>query len=70
MVSHAVESRDTGGRLLSVNEVAVLLGVSRQTIYRLVSRRQLCASRVGERLRFRPEHVNEYVDGRRVGASP
>ncbi|MEO5575047.1 MAG: helix-turn-helix domain-containing protein [Gaiellaceae bacterium] len=70
MLSHGEHVREASGRLLSVNEAAEMLSVSRPTIYRLVRRRELPASRVGARLRFRPEHVDEYVDSRRVGARP
>jgi excisionase family DNA binding protein len=54
------------GRLLSVNEVAALLGISRRSVYRLLGERQLRASRVGKRLRFRPADVDDYLDGRQV----
>jgi excisionase family DNA binding protein len=67
MTAHEVNVAERGGRLLSVNEVAALLGVSRQTVYRLVRARQLPASRVSERLRFRQSHVDDYIDRRRVG---
>jgi excisionase family DNA binding protein len=53
--------------MLSVNEAAFLLGVSRPTIYRLVRRRELPASRVGTRLRFRLAHIDEYLENRQVG---
>jgi excisionase family DNA binding protein len=70
MANHGEQASAVPGRLLSVNEVAELLGVSRPTIYRLVRRQQLPASRVGERLRFRPSHVDDYVDSRRIGGVP
>lgn len=48
--------------LMTVNEVATLLGVSRGVIYRLVARSELQPYRVGARLRFRPEDVDEYLE--------
>jgi len=55
---------------MSVNEVAGFLAVSRQTVYRLVHTQQLKPSRIGDRLRFRPADIDDYVNRRRVGASP
>ena len=48
-------------QLRSVDQLAKDLGVSRWTIYRLVRAGQLEAVRVGERLRFRPEDVDRYL---------
>ena len=72
MNTHAVQDREGGGRLLDVNAVAERLGVSRQTVYRMTWRGDLPASRVGERLRYRPSDVDDYIDRNRVqtGAAP
>lgn len=51
--------------LLSVNEVAVLLGISRPTVYRLARRGDLASYRVGERLRFRPAEIEAYIERNR-----
>ena len=42
--------------------VAQLLGIGRTTVYRLVNTGELRAVRVGERLRFRPEDVDAYLE--------
>jgi len=55
---------------MNVDEVAGFLAVSRQTVYRLVRTQQLKPSRIGERLRFRPADIDDYIDRRSVGASP
>ena len=47
--------------LLTIAELAQLLGIGRTTVYRLVNTGELRAVRVGERLRFRPEDVNAYL---------
>ncbi len=48
--------------LLTIAELARLLGIGRTTVYRLVNTGELRAVRVGERLRFRPEDVNTYLE--------
>jgi len=48
--------------LLTIAELARLLGIGRTTVYRLVNTGELRAVRVGERLRFRPEDVNAYLE--------
>lgn len=53
--------------LLTLAEVADLLRVSRWTIYALVSRGELRALRVGNRLRFRPEWLVAYAEAHATG---
>jgi excisionase family DNA binding protein len=52
--------------LLTVAAVCGLLAVSRQTVYRLIRAGELHPSRVGERLRFVPEDVRDYLERNRV----
>jgi excisionase family DNA binding protein len=47
---------------MSVNEVATFLAISRDSVYRLVRSGALPAVKVGERLRFRPEAIEAYLD--------
>jgi excisionase family DNA binding protein len=63
MVTHAVALSSHGriDPLLSVNEVATYLGVTRRTVYRFVQDGNLRPVRVGERLRFRTEEVERYL---------
>jgi excisionase family DNA binding protein len=68
-MSHDELTRYEAGRaalaLLSVNEVAALLGISRPTVYRLARRGDLASYRVGERLRFRPTEIEAYLERNR-----
>jgi excisionase family DNA binding protein len=57
-----------GSDLLSVNELARHLGISKWTVYRLVRSREIRSVRVGERIRFRPEDVEAYLEARKVEA--
>ena len=54
----------TQARLLTVNEVADLLRVSRMTVYRLIKEGQLKALRVGRSYRLREDDVDEYLSKR------
>jgi excisionase family DNA binding protein len=56
--------------LLTVNTAASTLAVSRRTIYRLVSQGALPAVRVGERLRFRPQEIDAYLERNREAGDP
>ncbi len=56
---------ESASQLLSINEVGALLGVSRDTVYRVIAR-EVPTYRVGERLRFRAEDVDEYVERNRA----
>jgi excisionase family DNA binding protein len=51
--------------LLSINEVAELLGISRPTVYALIRRGELVPIRVGERARFAPADVAAYLERNR-----
>lgn len=52
--------------LFTVAALARHLGVSRWTIYRLVRRGEIRAVKVGERIRFRPEDVDAYLESTRL----
>jgi excisionase family DNA binding protein len=54
--------------LLSINEVAELLGISRPTVYALIRRGELIPIRVGERLRFEKADVRDYLERNRESA--
>jgi len=51
----------TEARLLTVNEVADLLRVSRMTVYRLIKNGEMPALRVGRSYRLREEDVHTYL---------
>ena len=48
-------------RWLSVEEIAVYLGVKRDTIYKWIERKNLPAQKVGSLWKFRKEDVDEWV---------
>ena len=54
----------TEARLLTVNEVADHLRVSRMTVYRLIRQGDMAALRVGRNYRLREEDVHSYLNER------
>lgn len=54
----------TEARLLTANEVADLMRVSRMTVYRLIKNGEMPSLRVGKGYRFREEDVHDYLRGR------
>ena len=54
----------TEARLLTVNEVADLLRVSRMTVYRLINQGEIAALRVGRIYRLREDDVDTYLSDR------
>ena len=48
--------------LLTINEVADVLGISRSQVYLMLRRGELPYTRVGERIRFVPAELREYLD--------
>jgi excisionase family DNA binding protein len=48
--------------LLSLNEVARVLGINRSTMYSLLRTGELEAIRVGKRKKFRPEHLEAFLE--------
>ena len=48
--------------LLSVNDVARLLVISRDSVYKMIRSGDLVAYRVGERFRFRAEDIDELLE--------
>ena len=49
-------------RLLDVVEVAKILGVSKQMIYKLEKNGDLPCVQIGRRKKFRPEDIEKYID--------
>ena len=62
-----VNSEYDGARtpLLTINDVARQLAISRDSVYRLIRSGSLCPIRVGERIRFRQEEIDAYLERRR-----
>jgi excisionase family DNA binding protein len=59
-----MERSFTEARLMTVNEVADLLRVSRMTVYRLIKEGDMKALRVGRNYRLRVDDVDEYLSKR------
>lgn len=64
----AIDCHDphTSSVLLTIDEVAAVLRVSKTSVYRLVERRLLPFCRVGRSLRFTREDIETYLRARRV----
>jgi excisionase family DNA binding protein len=66
MDSHEVSALSPSPRtLFTVDEAAEYLRVSRRQVYKLVRAGEIRGYRVGERLRFRPQDVDVYLEQRR-----
>lgn len=51
------------GKILTAQEVAELLEVSKQTIYRLVRANEIPHFRVGKTVRFNEETITAWING-------
>jgi len=59
--SRYADGRTERDRLLTINDVAFRLAISRDSVYRLVRSGALRSIRVGERLRFRLDDLEAYL---------
>ncbi len=48
-------------RWLSVDEIAVYLGIKRETVYKWISEKKMPAHRVGRLWKFRKDEVDDWV---------
>ena len=55
--------------LLSVRQVAELLGLRKQTVYVLVMRRQIPHLKIGEALRFDPDAIRDFIEEKKQPAA-
>jgi excisionase family DNA binding protein len=53
-------------RLLTINQTAAALAISRTGVYRLIRDGELVPVRVGRRLRVRPEHLQAFLREKEV----
>ena len=60
--AQSMEGQLVSNKLLTVNEVAMILRVSNMTVYRLVKNKQLPAIRVGKNYRIKEIDVDKYLD--------
>jgi len=63
-LQEALPAEPEPARLLSVEEVAARLGISsRAAVYKLVQRGTVPSVRVGTRLRFRSDQIDDFIRG-------
>ena len=55
------EQIDKESRMMTTNEVAKYLRVSRATVYRLVKQRKIPVSRISKHLRFRRASIDRWL---------
>jgi excisionase family DNA binding protein len=55
---------------LKVEEVAALLKIKEKTVREWIGRGELQAYKIGKEWRVRRDHLDEAIEGRRVGAEP
>jgi excisionase family DNA binding protein len=68
MSAHLQTPQYVGSRiekLLTIADVARVLGISRASVYRLMRSGELSAIRVGKRARFEPTDVRAYLERHR-----
>jgi len=61
---------DRPADLLTIADVARLLGVSRGSVYSLMRNGELSPIRVGQRARFEPADIRAFIDRNREGEAP
>ena len=61
---------DRPADLLTIADVARLLGISRGSVYNLIRNGELSPIRVGRRARFEPGDIRAFVDRHREGQRP
>lgn len=66
MASKKKEIVPEARRLLSAQEVADSLGVSRNFIYQMANRREIPFVKIGSRKLFRPEDLDSWVSSRLI----
>ncbi|MBC7753683.1 MAG: helix-turn-helix domain-containing protein [Moraxellaceae bacterium] len=59
-------------RWFSVEEIAIHLGVSKETIYRWLERKKIPAHRIGKLWKFKPSEVDSWVmaGGAEISSEP
>lgn len=55
-------------RMLTVDEVASYLGLSRQRVYALTSTRGIPFHKIGRSVRFNPPDIDKWLEGQRFPA--
>ncbi len=58
------------GRLLPIREAAAYTGLAVDTLYKMVSQRRIPYVKLGGALRFKPEHLDEWIKQNTVMPMP
>lgn len=53
-------------RLISIGDAAVLLGLSRSTLYKYVEAERIPHVKIGGRIRFEPDAIESWIAARRI----
>lgn len=66
------ETKQPEPLLVDLRTAGVMLGVSRETLYRMISRGEISTVRIGTKIRIRRETLDELIDRCTVtaGAAP
>ena len=68
---HAIDnSTVTGAHILTMAEVAAILGVSMPTVYKLAKMHDFPCFRVGRGLRVREDHLTEWISKQMIENNP
>ncbi len=59
----AINLADLGDRLLTAEEVAQILQVSKSFAYQLMKRNEIAVVRLGRSVRVRPEDLRRFIEG-------
>jgi len=63
-----MSEKTTEERWLSVDEIAIHLGIKRDTVYNWISERQMPGHKIGRLWKFDRHEVNEWVKSGATGA--
>lgn len=67
--NHPIEEVSDVKRLLTREEAAELMSISVRQLANLMARGEISVVRIGKSVRFRPEHINEFVARNTTGST-
>jgi len=59
-----------GGRILNIKDAAAYTGLAVDTLYKMVSQRRIPYVKLGGALRFKPEHLDQWIKQNTVMPMP
>jgi excisionase family DNA binding protein len=57
-------------KLLTINELAEYLNISRRTVYRILDHQNLPAYRIGKHLRFKRDDIDQWIVDQKILETP